>query len=386
MKTPTELGFDPDRLARISAHINADIKASRYDGAALAVSRHGELVYRDVHGYADRAGGRKLAEHDTFISFSCGKQFTNAIVLQRVERGELHLDMQIGEVIPAFRDRGKREMKLWHLLSHTSGIMSAIPSVAPEILINITQLTDYLGSIRPDSAPGDRVNYSIIAAHSVMAEMVRRVDGGSRSFTRIMQEDLFEPLGMSNTCLGKRDDLLERLCPITACYTEPGMFHPDEVVGVSEVVMMDNCELPAGGYITCIDDLHRFASMLGNGGELNGVRLLSPRTLDFCTRNFTGDKPNGLFDYARDTRGWAPWPANIGLGFFMRGEGVQPGPMSNFSSPRTFCGWGAGSTCFWVDPEFDLTFSFLSTGLMEETYHIERVQRLSDLVLTSMIE
>ena len=70
----------------------------------------------------------------------------------------------------------------------------------------------------------------------------------------------------------------------------------------------------------------------------------------------------------------------------MRGEGVQPGPMSNFSSPLAFCGWGAGSTCFWVDPELDLTFSFLSTGLMEETYHIERLQRLADLVITSMVE
>ena len=60
-------------------------------------------------------------------------------------------------------------------------------------------------------------------------------------------------------------------------------------------------------------------------------------------------------DYARETRGWEAWPASIGLGFFMRGEGIQPGPMSNFSSTRTFCGWGAGSTCFWIDPELDLT-------------------------------
>ena len=68
------------------------------------------------------------------------------------------------------------------------------------------------------------------------------------------------------------------------------------------------------------------------------------------------------------------------------GEGVQPGPMSNLSSPRTFCGWGAGSTCFWVDPQMDLSFAFLSTGLMEETYHLERLQRLADLVVTSLTD
>ncbi len=60
--------------------------------------------------------------------------------------------------------------------------------------------------------------------------------------------------------------------------------------------------------------------------------------------------------------------------------------MSNLSSPGTFCGWGAGSTCFWVDPLQDLSFSFLSAGLLEETYHVERLQRLSDLVVTSLVD
>ncbi len=386
MTTSADLGFDPERLQRIPARINADIEAGRYDGAALCVSRGGETVYRDVHGYADREAGRPLTEDDVFVSFSSGKQFTNAVVLNRVERGDLHLDLRVAEVIPEFEGRGTREIKLWHLLTHTSGLISAVPGVAPEVLIDIAALTAWVAAQRPEALPGERVNYSIIAAHSVMAEMVRRVDGGTRRFTDIMREDLFEPLGMTNTCLGKRDDLLPRLCPVTARYSEPGMFHPEEVLGIGQVLMIDGCEIPAGGYLTCLEDLHRFALMLRNGGELDGRRILSPRTLDYCSRNFTGDKRNLLFDYARDTRGWAPWPGNIGLGFFVRGEGIQPGPMSNFSSPRTFCGWGAGSTCFWVDPELDLTFSFLSTGLMEETYHVERLQRLADLVITSLIE
>jgi len=216
--------------------------------------------------------------------------------------------------------------------------------------------------------------------------MLRRVDGGQRSFARMIREDLFEPLGMRDTSLGPRADLVARLCPVVACYEEPGMFYPEEVAGVGQVVLMEGAEIPAGGYLTTLNDLHRFAQMLANGGELNGVRLLSPRTLDYCTRNHTGELRNVLFDFARDTRGWQAWPANIGIGFFMRGEGVQPGPMSNFSSARTFCGWGAGSTCFWVDPEQALTFSFLSTGLMEETYHCERLQRLADLVVTSLTE
>ncbi len=379
-------GFDPSRLARIPARIEADIAAGLYDGAALAVSRHGEPVLRVFHGFADRAAARRMVADDVFVSFSIGKQFTNALVLNRIERGDLHLTQQVGEVLPAFRTRGLREINLFHLLTHTSGLMSAIPQAPVEVLTSITKLTEWIARQRPESLPGERVNYSIIAAHSVMAAMVCKLDGGRRSFARILKEDLFQPLGMQHTSLGPRADLLPRLCPVVARYTEPGMFYPEEVEGVGQVVGLEGAEVPAGGYLTTLDDLHRFTRMLAGGGELDGVRILSPRTLRYCARNHTGDKPNGLFEYTRDTRGWAPFPASIGIGFFVRGEGVQPGPMSNFSSPETFCGWGAGSTCFWVDPRDGIAFSFLSTGLMEESRHMDRLQRLGDLVMTALVD
>lgn len=380
------LGIDPERLARVGARIDADIDAAKYDGAAIHVRRRGETVIDSVHGYADRAAGRSLTPEDVFVSFSLGKQFSNVVVLNRIERGELHLSMQVGDLIPEFRDRGMRAMNLFQLLTHTSGIMSAIPAVPVETLTSIAALTQYIGGLRPESVPGERVNYSIIAAHSVMAEMVKRADGGTRSYAEILNADLFEPLGMNETSLGPRDDLTARLCPVVARYDKQGMFAPQEVEAVGAVVMVEGCEIPAGGYLTTMHDVDRFTHMLANGGELDGVRILSPKTLEYCAQNFTGERRNVLFDYAEDTRGWKPWRANIGIGFFVRGEGIQPGPMSNLSSPATFCGWGAGSTCFWVDRAQELSFSFLSTGLMEETYHIERVQRLSDLVVTSLIE
>ncbi len=380
-----DLGFDAERLARVGKRIEADIDAGKYNGAAICVGPNGGVALKSVHGYADRADKRKLREDDVFASFSLGKQYTNVVVLNYIERGDLHLNMQVSEIIPEFGGRGKSQIKVHHLLTHTSGVMSPIPPVAPEVLTSIEKLTEYIAEQRPESVPGERVNYSILAGQAVLAEMVRRVDGGNRTFTEIIDDELFRPLGMNETSLGPRHDLSDRMCPVVACYEEAGMFDPSAVAGLGELILTEGCEIPAGGYLTTINDVHRFAQMLRNGGELDGVRILSPKTIEYCSQNFTGDKVNGLFDYSKDFRGWEPWPANIGMGFFVRGEGVQPGPMSNFSSPRTFCGWGAGSTCFWVDPENDLTFSFLSTGLMEETYHMERVQRLSDLVISSMV-
>ena len=81
-------GFDLERLGRVGARLHADIAAGRYDGAQLKVSRHGRLVLDAVHGYADRAAARAMRGDEAFVSFSIGKQFTNVLVLNRIERGD----------------------------------------------------------------------------------------------------------------------------------------------------------------------------------------------------------------------------------------------------------------------------------------------------------
>jgi CubicO group peptidase (beta-lactamase class C family) len=93
-----------------------------------------------------------------------------------------------------------------------------------------------------------------------------------------------------------------------------------------------------------------------------------------------------LFDMWRGTRDWLSYPANIGVGFFMRGEGDIPGLFSVINSPRTYGGFGAGSTGFTVDPERDITLTFLSTGLMEDSYHFERIGVIATLLLAALIE
>ena len=106
--------------------------------------------------------------------------------------------------------------------------------------------------------------------------------------------------------------------------------------------------------------------------------------INLAIENHTGDAENGMWSYANGMRGWDMFPAYLGLGFFLRGEGVFPAPFGTLASPDTFGGLGAGSTMFWIDPEKDLTCVFLSTGLMEESYNIERFQRISDLVHASI--
>src|SRR3546814_7298151 len=114
--------------------------------------------------------------------------------------------------------------------------------------------------------------------------------------------------------------------------------------------------------LTTISDLHRFAEMLRRGGEIDGVRLLSPAMIRFAARNWIGDRPNMVRDPILSERGWSRFPDTIGLGFRVRGEGIGPGPFGMLNSPGTFGHMGAGSTRFWVDPEYELSYALLTTG------------------------
>lgn len=379
-------GFDVERLGRVAQAIRRDIEAERYHGVALIVARGGRVVLDLTEGFADRKAGRRLGKDAVFTTMSVAKQFTNVLALSLVERGALRLHAPVAELIPEFGTLGKEKVNLFHLLTHTSGVMSAIPMVPPDVLTNIEKLVAFACGLPLESLPGERVNYSILLAHSVIAALCLRADGRGRSYAQMLDEELFRPLGMRDTCLGGRKDLLPRLCPVRASYSGiPALLPAEALEGVAALLEMPECEIPGGGCVTTIQDLHRFAEMLRRGGELDGARILSPAMIDFCTRNHTGALRNVLFDVFAGYRHWEFYPANIGVGFFVRGEGNIPGLFGVLNSPRTFGGFGAGSTGFTIDPERDLSLAFLSAGLMEDSYHFERMGMLADLVLSSIV-
>lgn len=381
------LGFDARRLARVQEAVRADIDAGRCHGVRMRVARRGEVVLDLTAGYAERATNKPLRPDSVFATMSIAKQFTNVLALSLVERGLLKLHAPVAELIPEFATLSKEKVNLFHLLTHTSGVMSAIPPVPPEVLMNIEKLVEYACAQPLESRPGERVNYSILLGHSIIAALCLRAAGGGRSYAQMLEDEVFAPLGMKDTSLGPRPDLLERLCPVKVAYKDlPALIPPAAVEGIGALLAMPGCEIPGGGCISTAADIHRFAEMLRRGGALDGARVLSPAMLDFCLRNYTGTARNILFDIWGRERGWIEYPAYIGCGFFLRGEGNLPAFFSPMNSPRTFGGFGAGSTGFTVDPERDLSFTFLSTGLMEDSYHFERIGVMQGLVLAAIVE
>jgi CubicO group peptidase (beta-lactamase class C family) len=380
------LGFDEPRLARVRDTVRRDLEADKYHGAAMMVARRGSVVLDLVEGDADRQAGRRLTRDAVFSTMSVAKQFTGVMALSLVERGALRLHAPIADWLPEFRAMGHEKVNLAHLLTHTSGICSAIPNLPPEVICNIEQLTAYAASRPLESMPGERVNYSILVGHSVIAALCLRADGRGRTYGQMIEQELFAPLKMHDSSLGLRKDLEERFCPVKAAWSGNGVIPPEAVEGMNHFLRMPGAEVPGGGCVTSIGDLHRFVEMLRRGGELDGARILSPAMIDYASRNQTGELRNVLLDPFLSTRNWMPIPAYLGMGFFLRGDRVIPGPFSNMNSPRTFGGMGAGSTAFWVDAERELSFAFLSTGLIEDSHHMERVGVLSDLVLAAMVD
>jgi CubicO group peptidase (beta-lactamase class C family) len=234
-----------------------------------------------------------------------------------------------------------------------------------------------------EAVPGEEVSYSPIMAHAVLGQVVRRLDGGKRRLRDIARAELTEPLGMADTALGATTKLAARAVKPRVSDESSGMFDASALVGLGLMILNPelNTEIPAGGFVSTAADVFRFAEAMRLGGALNGKRVLSGPMVALATSNHTGTRHNDLWTYARELKGWPLFPANLGLGFFLRGEGLYPTYSGHLSTPGTFGAMGAGTTNYWVDPVRDITMVCLTTGFLEEANSALRFQRLSDVAI-----
>lgn len=374
--------MDAGRLQHLRQVIEADVRCGHYHGAVIRVGRHGRLEVEAAIGTAGGPGTQPLASDCVFSIFSLTKAFTNVLVLRAVELGRLALTARVAEIIPEFKGAPRDGATLHHLLTHTAGmpgVWTPKPDMFEDRLDELLQAV--LENVHGVVEPGIRCDYAPVVNHVLMGEMLRRTDPKGRSFRDIAREDLFEPLGMRDTSFGVRPDLRGRkvvpdmrgVVPIPVRgRTQPGRYSLFE----EEVN-----EAPHVGACSTVQDLWQFTEMLRRGGSAEGVRMLSPRTLQLARRNWTGSMPNELYRTVALRAGWEPPPAYIGLGFSVRGERIVHHQFGTLTSPETFGNYGSGSSMFWVDPELDLSFVCCTTGLLAQAPNIERFQRLSDIAV-----
>ncbi|MFL4477968.1 serine hydrolase domain-containing protein [Paeniglutamicibacter sp. ORCA_105] len=385
----------------MSAHLNAetlellettirnDINDGTYDGARIMVARHGEVGLDATIGWADRASGRKLKEDDIFRVLSLTKAFTNALVYQALGEGKLQLSTRVVDVIPEFwgvdrfRTMRKDRVNLAHLLTHRSG-MPATPEPLPNAeLGNLENVIAAICKLDVIHEPGTNLTYSPAINHALMGEMLRRVYGAS-SFRELAEKNLFSVLDMKDTRFGPLDEWKERVVPLKAYIPDSGWLSPKDVEDLNDVVNED-AEMPWVGSVSTARDVFAFAEMIRRNGQANGKSVIAPAILDAATTLQTGDMTNDLYAMIAKMRGWEEPPGNFGLGFSLSGTGTHPSFFGPFTSPRTHGNYGAGSTLFWIDPERDMTFVCLTSGVMDEGDNVLRFQKLSTIAASAAL-
>jgi len=379
-------GLLRERLDHLRNVIEADVAQQRYFGAVITIARHGSVGLSAVIGAQDAAGTRPLRADSVFSIFSVTKAFTNILALRAIELGRFALTTRVSEVIPEFGGGLRSQITVFHLMTHTSGL----PMVwTPKQGMYIDKLADIIAAIceniHSTEPPGEHVAYSPICNQALLGEMVRRTDPRRRAYRDIAREDLFEPLRMRDTAIGRRADLKSRHV-VPDMRGNVGNLHPGSSnLGPNGAFEEELAEMPWVGAVSTVPDMFRFAEMLRLGGTLDGARVLSPRTIALARQNWTGDKPNELYRMLAHKRGWEPSPAYIGLGFSLRGTAICHHQFGTLASPGAFGNYGAGSALYWVDPELDVTFVCLTAGVMESNDNIERFQRLGDITVSAAV-
>ena len=362
--TPASLGFDERVLDRLKQTVAGHIAAGRYPGAQFALARHGKLALFETLGDARLAAENKAARDDTlWLLYSNTKVVTACALWILVERGTLAFTDRIAAHLPGFEANGKGDITLIQLITHQAGFPSAtMPAAAWE---DHELLRKTVCGFTLEWTPGSRLHYHSLAAHWTAAALIEALTGVDyRTFIR---ENVVEPLGLQDELYVGMPDAVHARCV--------DMYEPD-AAGAQLPRAENNTDafrragVPGGGGYATARAMAAFYQMLLGGGKLNGARLLSPRLVQYVTRNFTGERVDGYMGM----------PMHRGLGPHLRGTTDTVRGLGSLASPRTYGHGGVGSSYCWGDPDSGVSFAYLTNSRVPDPWHSARMDTISNLV------
>ncbi|PVX84367.1 serine hydrolase domain-containing protein [Paraburkholderia unamae] len=405
-------GMSCERLARIERFLDENYVATgKLAGTVTQVWRRGALALNSVLGFADRERRTPMAADSIFRIYSMTKPITSVAFMMLVEECKIALDDPVSKYIPAWEKLGvhaggfmesfqtrapARPMRIVDLLRHTSGLTygfqqnTNVDAAYRKLKLGdiatagtLDDMIEKLATLPLEFSPGDAWNYSV--STDVLGYLVGKVSG--MAFEDFLKARIFDPLGMVDTAFYVPEDKLSRFC---ACYAVGAL--GSKVVSAQGPTLQDDprtspyCEPPGfvsggGGLVSTAADYLRFSRMLLQGGELDGVRLLGPKTVELMTANHL---PGGA-DLPRLSRSMFSEANYEGVGFGL-GFATTLAPASTLTpgSAGDFFWGGAASTFFWVDPREDLIVLFLTQLLPSSAYPVRR--QLRTLVYSAITE
>jgi len=381
---PEEVGLDPGRLARLDAYLDGFVANGRHKGSLLVVTRGGRIAHVSHRGQRDAEAGLPVEPDTIWRIYSMTKPITSVAAMMLYEEGALSLFDSVAKFIPSFEDlrvyrhgmaaapvtlRAAEPMLVWHLLTHTSGLTYGFQQanavdeayraagffLDPPPEHDLASACDVWAGLPLLFEPGAEWNYSV--STDVVGRIVEVVSG--QSLADFFAERIFEPLGMTDTGFSVSDADRPRM---TALYAHDAASATAVPYPGVDVISAERPKLLAGGHglASTAADYHRFTQMLLRRGELDGVRLLAPRTVDLMTANHLPGNAT-LTEFGRPLLDLA---CNEGYGF---GLGLSPlvDPIAakTLSVAGEYRWEGAAGTAFWVDPAANMTVLFFTQVL-----------------------
>jgi CubicO group peptidase (beta-lactamase class C family) len=367
---PEALGFSPSRLARIAAWQQSQVDAGAFSGAVAAIARNGRIAYLRAVGFRDRAKMIPLQPDAIFWIASMTKPVTSVAAMMLVEEGKLDLAAPVRQYLPELKDMmvavetkdpvtgktdlarepQKHPMTVEDLLRHTAGLVYGVSGTKVDQLYKslygttgvyrrdktLADFVSGLAKLPLAHQPGEVWEYGL--ADDVLARVIEVASG--QPFDQFLETRLFQPLDMVDTGFHVPEAKLSRLVdPPAGGWGGP----PDGVL--ADVTKPTKLFSGGGGLVSTAADYLRFCQMLLNGGELDGVRILSRATVRLMTTNSLPPDIRfaGFASGIVGPQGGSTW----GLGFAIRSDAawsMVPGSVGSFT-------WmGASGTFFWVDP------------------------------------
>ena len=367
MVSPEAVGMDSERLNRVTAAMENLVDEGLLAGAVTIAARDNKVVHFESVGYRNLES-RALMTNDTlFRIYSMSKPVTGVALMALYEEGKFKLSDPVEMYIPQMKDLqvytgtnadgsmttedANHKMTIRELMSHTGGLSLACCSspgdaagaaAAAGILAPNETGRDFvrkLGQIPLKSQPGSQWEYSVSV--DVQGYLVEVLSG--QKFGEFLEERIFTPLNMEDTAFSVPEEKLNRFSQMYA-YSEGGALVPSELFPGTDFTKAPAFESGGAGLVSTAADYMRFSQMLLNGGELDGVRILSPKTVELMHRDQT---PKAMAESALDQQGTA-----FGLDFAVI---LDPVEAESYSKGEYYWG-GAAGTWFWIDPVEDIVF------------------------------
>jgi CubicO group peptidase (beta-lactamase class C family) len=402
---PEDVGFSSERLKRVTGAFQSEVDKGAIPGAVVLIARNGKIAYFEAFGFQNRENKEPMKTDAIFRIASMSKPITSVAVMMLVEEGKIQLLDPVSRYLPEFKgvqvgveklntttgnseligETPRQEMTIQDLLRHTSGLTYGIfgKSLVKQAyneanLFDLNQtLAEFVSKIAKLPLayhPGTTWEYS----HStdVLGRIVEVVSGVT--LDQFVADRIAKPLGLPDTGFYVPAENLDRIAE-TQIDPTTGKRWP-----TFDVTNRPNWLAGGSGMVSTASDYVRFAQMLLNGGELDRVRLLSPRTVSFMTSDHLW--PGVAFSPVTlnlfEPLGIAPTPKvgqGFGLGFVVRTqEGRNPMP----GSPGEYFWAGIWGTAFWVDPKEKLiTVLMMQAAPLQARYYRSLIRNLTSQAL-----